>query len=165
MHDPVSVAKSVLDQQWDRAFPVDLELIAKLNGISVVPVKHIGAWDEDISGMITYEEGKPTIYIRKRDTIPRQRFTLAHELGHFFLHEGKRFRDNYASTSSSNYDVDEVAANAFAAELLMPSLAVEYFITKENLKEVDELANVFKVSLKAMTYRLVNLGWLPSWVI
>lgn len=165
MLDPVSAAVSVLDHHWDRSFPVDLKVIADKNGVTIHEVPHIGNWDDDISGVISYDNGKPEIFIRNRDSVTRQRFTLAHELGHFFLHEGERFRDNYASTSSGNYDPDEIAANAFAAELLMPSLAVEFFISEKDIKEVEDLARIFVVSPKAMTYRLVNLGWLPSWMI
>jgi Zn-dependent peptidase ImmA (M78 family) len=57
----------------------------------------------------------------------RQRFTIGHELGHLTLHHGHdlilerlvrlNFRD---ATSSTANDEEEIEANHFAAELLMP---------------------------------------------
>lgn len=57
-------------------------------------------------------------------------------------------------------DQREVSANRFAAELLMPSIAVNQLITKHNVRDVASLAKRFNVSEAAMTFRLKNLGWL-----
>jgi len=78
------------------------------------------------------------------------------------------FRDR---TSSLAIDKEEIEANAFAAELLMPQEFIWEEIsrrlsrrrsspTKDEL--IDDLARTFKVSPQAMEYRLNNLGILIS---
>ena len=62
-------------------------------------------------------------------------------------------------------DVTEIEANTFAAELLMPKKLLERDL-RENLDDIDlgddasvgRLANRYKVSISAMTFRLTNLG-------
>jgi Zn-dependent peptidase ImmA (M78 family) len=102
----------------------------------------------------------------------RQRFTIAHELGHWRLHGKKEvivdhlvridFRDDRASAATHH---EEIQANAFAAELLMPSEFILLELKKRGLSEaegvgevVEDLAERFEVSQQAMEYRLVNLG-------
>ena len=65
--------------------PVDVIKIANANDIKV----YEGNLDKKISGAIRYkkEEGKFEILVNKNDVKTRQRFTIAHELGHFFLHK------------------------------------------------------------------------------
>jgi Zn-dependent peptidase ImmA (M78 family) len=53
----------------------------------------------------------------------------------------------------------EREANYFAAELLMPGELIEICI-QANIKSTQELAARFKVSEQAMTFRLINLGYL-----
>ena len=101
----------------------------------------------------------------------RQRFTIAHELGHVLLHKEEslhvdetasiRFRDEESSLATKS---DEIEANQFAAELLMP----EHLVTEEIAKLPDAdpedaipiLAERFQVSEQAMTLRLNRLGLL-----
>lgn len=97
----------------------------------------------------------------------RLRFTLAHELGHACLHQGDgclvdgyRARRDALSTTGTNRD--EVEANAFAAELLMPEVVVRRLAEKAGRVEEDDvrrLAGRFGVSPMAMTVRLDSLGF------
>jgi Zn-dependent peptidase ImmA (M78 family) len=100
----------------------------------------------------------------------RQRFTIAHEIGHLLLHRGKEvhidrtFRVNLRDdVSSKAVDQEEIQANRFAAELLMPrGMLIEDLKTQqidyENEEALGELAKRYRVSLQAMTFRLANLG-------
>lgn len=153
-------------------FPVKVKSIIKEMGIKLEKVD-LG---EDISGALVIENGKPRIGYNTFESEVRQRFTLAHELGHYVLHgKGKDdylFVDNakvmFRTNKTSNQDYKrEREANVFAASLLMPkSLIHEEFKSIEessnhNLIEdeiVKEMASKFKVSQIAMTYRLINLG-------
>jgi Zn-dependent peptidase ImmA (M78 family) len=104
----------------------------------------------------------------------RQRFTIAHEIGHYVMHvknstHSRLFIDRYVAfrddESSAGNDWQEVEANAFGAALLMPALLVREEIKKRKLDLDDEddlstLAKQFHVSPSAMSYRLVNLGLL-----
>jgi Zn-dependent peptidase ImmA (M78 family) len=90
-------------------------------------------------------------------------------LGHLVLHDGievrvdKHFRINLRSSASSKAeDVEEIEANAFAAELLMPRDfllrdAKKLKLDMEDEKQVSSLAERYDVSRQAMTFRLMNL--------
>ena len=104
----------------------------------------------------------------------RQRFTIGHELGHLTLHHGHdlilerlvrlNFRDATSSTAS---DEEEIEANHFAAELLMPQDLLRHSLSillqgrpLSDLEVVRRLARRFEVSQSAMEYRLTSLGML-----
>ena len=103
--------------------PVDLYRLCEELGIRVL-VGDLG----DASGLILKERGEDaTIYLNERDTSLRQRFTLAHELGHYFERidandDSYSFRDKavMAEARSSKYGLMEFYADEFAGELLMP---------------------------------------------
>lgn len=151
--------------------PVPVADIADALGVQIV-FEDFG--ETDISAMLMRDEtgAHPVIGVNKRQSTNRRNFSIAHELGHFVLHKGKplivdRARVNFRDTvSSMGTDYDEMQANAFAAELLMPRsfvlAAVREFtdetedFTSEEL--IDVLANRFAVSSAAMGYRLMNLG-------
>jgi Zn-dependent peptidase ImmA (M78 family) len=83
---------------------------------------------------------------------------VAHEIGHYVKRsagpEDYEYVDRRDTLSSRGSDPDEVYANAFAANLLMPKDEVERFKSRTPL----ELAHYFGVSPEAMSYRLANLG-------
>jgi Zn-dependent peptidase ImmA (M78 family) len=131
---------------------------------------------DDISGIL-YRDGKRAVIgVNSSHSGVRQRFTIAHEIGHLVLHEGELFVDqavrvNFRDKRSSlAEDRREIEANRFAAELLMPQemikrevvkcIAKKKITTEEEL--VAELAKVFKVSAQAMGYRLFNIGIISS---
>lgn len=133
--------------------PVDLNKVAEKLGVLVaeLPPSH-----RKYSGW--YEKGNgrtPTAYFNPDDSPRRQRFTLAHELGHHVLEHGDSFRDPAANFSLDNFDYKEAEANRFAAELLMPRHVVKPMF--DFGYSLDELANAFQVSEVAMHYRLKNL--------
>lgn len=139
---------------------VDVNAIAEKLGIEV----NIGEMDQGISGVIYREKGKAVIGLNKDDTAERNRFTIAHEIGHFMMHRDQDLHVDseeilFRRTSELG-DPKETAANVFAAALLMPKA----FLMKESkpsLKNISKLAEKYNVSSQAMSYRLVNLGLVP----
>lgn len=123
-----------------------------------------GMSDAELNGDSGYAEFRPKepgapfycVY-NLEERYNRQRFTMAHELGHVVLghvtegHTPKRDA-NFAPGS----DLDEMAANVFAAELLMPSNLVRELA--DYTTSVESLARRFHVSPSAMSYRLTALG-------
>jgi Zn-dependent peptidase ImmA (M78 family) len=80
----------------------------------------------DISGIAgAYSRKERVIYVRSGQSDSIARFTLAHELGHHFLHsQSLSFRDNPVDESrlgSASRPLEEREADQFAANLLMPS--------------------------------------------
>lgn len=121
----------------------------------------------EVSGLLLRDGEIATIGVNSRQSSVRQRFTIAHEFGHFLLHEGivehvdQDYRVNYRSdVSSSATDVDEIEANFFAASLLMPRSMLderEAVAAIDNDRRVKALAQEFDVSQHAMSLRLANL--------
>lgn len=107
-----------------------------------------------ISGAIAYtESGKTIIYINKVLSPTRKTFTLAHEFGHFILHNGQnKFRLDFVDRYNNKDSHDEAEANYFAASLLMPKerflRACEVFSWRDDL-----IARFFGVSVIAVRVR------------
>ncbi|HEV3192981.1 MAG TPA: ImmA/IrrE family metallo-endopeptidase [Polyangiaceae bacterium] len=148
--------------------PVNVQGVAERLGARVV----FDELDDDVSGLLLREKGVSTIVVNRQHHPNRQRFTLAHECGHLFLHadRGDRlwldktlfFRD---ASSSSGDQLAEIQANQFAAGLLMPEELIRLEVAKKRpISEADviRLAVRFEVSERAMTVRLISLGLLES---
>jgi Zn-dependent peptidase ImmA (M78 family) len=143
-----------------------VEQIARALGVQVVR-KTLA---DDVSGLlIRPEAGPPAIVVNKGHPRVRQRFTIAHELGHLVLHRGRPVLVDHVrlnlrdARSRAAVDVEEIEANAFAAELLMPrSLMVAELnraaARSDSARLAADLAEGFGVSKEAAEYRLVNLG-------
>jgi len=131
------------------------------------------AWlDGGISGMLENLGGAFLITISATDPYTRQRFTIAHELGHYMLHRhliGDGVDDDraYRSTNAGKYHntligpVEETEANKFAANLLMPRDLVNSEWAKRGAKGseiVPAMASLFGVSEHAMSIRSGSSG-------
>lgn len=137
--------------------------------------------DSEISGMlIPLDEAthgrKWAIVVNKAHPGTRQRFTIAHELGHLLLHgyrtthADRRLRVRFRDSRSSDGSVtEEIEANQFAAELLMPrdqvlrrveECGLEYAPSGDDddgTQVVALLAKEFDVSVPALSVRLASL--------
>lgn len=145
----------------------DIIELAEENNIDVFEAE----LPDDVSGIYkkNKENQNDAIYINQEHSENRKRFSIAHELGHYFLghitgmHIDKIFRNELSSMAINK---NEIEANNFAAELLMPTEEVENYITdlNENNKMslddiIDKSSDYFKVSREAMRYKLKNLGF------
>jgi len=170
----------LIDQFAIKSLPIDVIDIAKKLGISVKSQK----LKSNVSGLLVIENNKPTIGFNSNHPNVRQRFTIAHEIGHYILHREamKLFIEKtfpYSHTEkysvavyrkdkndpNTNNPVLEKEANAFAAALLIPEDFVKEELTKFDfdLSDVENIALIklsekFDVSLQAMSFRLANLG-------
>ncbi|HTE22832.1 MAG TPA: ImmA/IrrE family metallo-endopeptidase [Candidatus Limnocylindria bacterium] len=111
----------------------------------------------NISGVIEYDDDEaktnPKIYINKNIPANRKVFTLAHELGHHFLHKGRKLRLDTLDYSKNDQDTkEESEANYFAGSLLVPRDLLLKKI-KEGLS-VEKLSEYFKVSTPVIQNRL-----------
>jgi Zn-dependent peptidase ImmA (M78 family) len=112
-----------------------------------------------VAGAYIAEPNTPLLFVNGDQWIARQRFTLAHEFGHFRMgHES--VVDKQVAISGYLHDANEVCANAFAAEFLMPKKAIaqwgiENVRTGEpTLEHVCLLAAEYGVSAQAARYAL-----------
>jgi Zn-dependent peptidase ImmA (M78 family) len=150
--------------------PVPVNDIAEKLGVSL----RYEPLEGGLSGILfTDQRGRQVIGVNALHAQVRQRFTLAHELGHLRLHEDALYVDGLVrrdDKSSLALDSQEIEANAFAAELLMPRELVLREITNrvpegavaEPMRLTRQLARQFAVSEQAMEFRLGNLGLATS---
>jgi len=156
--NPDREAEQILRNAWDgRPLPVDPIQIARQLGIQV----YTAGLGEGIAGMLRKRQGlDPEIFVNGSDSLNRQRFTVAHELGHYVKHvaageenwEHVDYRDALSGQGTSS---DEVFANQFAASLLMPK--DEVIRLRRLGYGPAALALEFGVSEEAMNFRLANL--------
>ncbi|PID31336.1 hypothetical protein CR983_01600 [Candidatus Saccharibacteria bacterium] len=152
-----AVIANVKDQLGGEYYPlVGLDTMAKRLGIKVYE-SDLSGIAGSLSGFITYDDpaakSHPKIYIEKTISPRRKKFTLAHELGHHFLHEGVKLRlDDLDYSANGKNTIEESEANYFAASLLMPEELVLRQLEKE--RGVEEIAEYFQVSLSATKSRI-----------
>lgn len=115
--------------------------------------------NDRISGKVIHNDVCKEIYVAD-ESFPRQRFTIAHEIGHIILHHqaGENINEVDYRSSDNNFERKEFQANAFASALLMPKK--DALKVWRALKDVDDFAEYFEVSKKAASIRLLNLGLL-----
>lgn len=163
-----NLASSILSEFKINTAPIDIKKVAKNKGVTIKPYD-LG---DNVSGMLLIKNGDGIISYNPTESVVRQRFTIAHELGHFLLHKrtqdifvDKQFQVHFRDeNSATGQDIQELQANAFAAAILMPKELLVTEIKKHNFDLGDEsamkeLAKLFNVSLQAMTFRMVNLGF------
>lgn len=134
--------------------PLSARLVAEKYGLKLWSGK---ATDKSVSG--AYEKKEKAIYVTEDEPADRQEFTIAHELGHFFLHEKKQSDIFYRSQIwhlNDEKKEEEKEANWFAASLLMPEKYVRHYYSITH--DLEKLAQLFGVSITAVYYRLKNLG-------
>lgn len=161
-------AQILLDHDINE-LPVPISFIAEKMGLNIYHYD-LG---ENISGALVIDNGQGTIGVNPLESSVRQRFTVAHELGHFVLHKNSEslfvdkefkvlFRNHESSTGELKREQD---ANGFAAAILMPKKILAEKIRYLAFDLTDEyavkhLAKMFDVSVMAMTYRISNLHFL-----
>lgn len=133
----------------------------------------VGDVDEELAGFLFVTPSVGLVFVNASDPVPRQRFTAAHELGHFVLHRSEMGgRVSIADTPAEVELTDEQSnchereANRFAVELLMPASVCQaraaafrdaYHVCPRG-PLAYQLAAEFLVSRETMRYRLNELG-------
>jgi len=129
-----------------------------------VPVA-LAALPEGIAGCCWRHGADAVLWVNGLQAPVRQRFTLAHELGHLRCgHDGTMAVDTFATLAGQTTDSREVQANAFAAELLAPAGGVRAMLAGQpTLEDVVLVAARFGISTIAALYRLNTLGLAPRY--
>lgn len=152
-------------EQWEvlnesrKTLPVDVFALPKKLGIEL----NLACLGNTVSGMIEKSGEAFTLTVNEQDPETRQRFTIAHELGHYMLHRhliGDGLDDDrvYRSTDVGKYHNTRVGlkqereANRFAANLLMPREAANDHYKKG--ASIESIAEEFGVSKHTMSIRL-----------
>ncbi len=168
-----NAAEKVLKKMKVNDAPVPLEEILSYHQITL-----LDAPSDTYSGMMLTTGKKTFIGLNTNEQGPRRRFTIAHELGHYFLENaeerafvdesatiesGMKFEVAFRNKSHKKGDYEEMRANAFAASLLMPAkwlIRDLKNLRKDQLfsgKSIKDLASKYQVSEEAMRYRVMNV--------
>jgi Zn-dependent peptidase ImmA (M78 family) len=166
---PAARAQELLLRLSIKTVPVPVDRIAK----SLEAQLRFSPLDEEISGMIYIKDGTPIIGVNSLHHPHRQRFTIAHEIGHLELHRDvisahvhvdKQFRILMRdSTSALGTELIEIQANQFAAELLIPTAFLDQALGNkpfdiDDEAPLDALAKKLRVSKQALEYRIRNFS-------
>lgn len=144
-------------EKYLSSYPIQLGAIAKELGIKILS----STLQNDISGEIREINGEVIIKVNRHDAKTRQRFTVAHELAHFFLHRHllkDGIVDDVLYRSSYSNSIEQ-EANRLAADILMPIHILDLLISrckheKETTKKIEYLAQELNVSVTALKIRL-----------
>lgn len=154
-----SEVEGILTRMAVKTVPIPVEDIAiKLN------IKISRGPSKDFSGILIRKDGSALIGVNSNEAPVRQRFTIAHEIGHFIMHPRKdAFVDYRNNRKEIMRTPSERHANMFAAALIMPrSLLEKDFknISKDGFAEyeLEKLAEKYQTSEDAMRFRLINLN-------
>ena len=163
--NPYLAAEALLQRLGIQTILTPVEKVAKALGAVVC----LSPFDDELSGMIFIKDGVPIIGVNSLHHPNRQRFTIAHEIGHLELHRemitsavhvDKSFpalmRNQKSTTGTEKI---EIQANQFASALLMPKKQLCQILDSkqfdiEDEKPLEELAKKFRVSKQALEYRI-----------
>ena len=153
--DDVDPAAQAVRDAWDLGadpLPNFIDLLEE-RGVKVIATELRGIAGVTARARRPGKEPVPVIVINGAEWGERQRFTLAHELGHLVLNVGG--------------DVDaERAADRFAGALLMPAAALYGAVGRHRQSlsqgELLEIKKLFGVSVQAVAFRCRDLGIIPE---
>ncbi len=174
-----SLVEQLLVTHGARSVPVDVYRMVAALGAQI----HNETAAPNLSGFLLRDltNRRALIGVNSSHSTSRKRFTIAHEIGHFLLHEGDALHVDQREgvdlglrmkrrdpESSLGTDDEEKEANFFAAELLMPTSLLESDLLAMKMEApededediIEKLADRYEVSIQAMTFRLTNLGLL-----
>ena len=143
-----------------KGLPRDVKGIVKELGISIFEDRDLSS---EVSGYLRKAGDKWVIGVNPMHSKKRQRFTIAHELGHFLMHtkngqEELPFEDTILFRNEVYFEPKEHQANAFAAKILMPEDKIRELV-QSGERSVERLADYFKVSVTAMKFQLHTMGY------
>jgi Zn-dependent peptidase ImmA (M78 family)/DNA-binding XRE family transcriptional regulator len=155
--EPAAAARETLEKSGQDTVPVKIKRIAARLGVSL----YVRPFPDALSAFLLRGDGQAVIGVNSNQAPVRQRFSAAHECGHFVLRHADDSVFDYAVPATSDgeppgYDPqNEREANTFAAELLMPA---DRLRDEAATTSLARLAKRYEVSQEAMSFRLLNLG-------
>ncbi len=146
-----------------KSYPADnlIEIIKAYAPDLEIKEYDFGKYSQYIRGAIKYaDDSNPAILLNDKSFSKRgSNFTLAHEFGHYILHENQeKFRLDLVDYAQDTEETkQETEANYFAASLLMPKGEFEEMLRLTTDKE--KIAAYFGVSVPAVE---VRMKWLKT---
>ena len=135
------------------------DILEVIEGRAGIPVT-VAALPQGFAGVMRRDQERADIFINGTEAHVRQRFTLAHEFGHYRLGHATVY-DTAADILGR--DPQEMQANAFAGEFLVPRAAVDAWLEREGdpkveLETIVRMARHFGISAEVAKIRLEQAG-------
>lgn len=149
----------------DRPDEIDVEAIAWELGARV-KFRELHSCEARIVG----KDDKAIISVDSRVAPRRQRFSIAHELGHWHHHRGKCLicrSDDIGNNRRLATDPERVADD-YASDMLLPRYLLEPLlrgISRPNLKSLREIADAFDASLTATALKIAETDRYPMIIV
>lgn len=148
-HFPVDVKKIISDNEWELS---ELSKASDAAGLSCTEFQKVAMRDGD--GVVFYHKEIDLYHIvYKKGKLPRQRFTLAHEIGHIQLNHLTECDHLHYKGSGKADKVLETEANVFAGRLLAPFTVMWV----HNIDTVEGVMRHFGLSYKAACIKIGEL--------
>ena len=153
------VAQKILKDAKINMPPVDLKkILANLN-INLLSY----SFPNKVSAILLKEKNMLVVGVNSNQHQHRQRFSIAHEIGHYVLGHYKDIFVDFSEISEGRFDafdighnkIQEQEANYFASELLMPSEMIKRDF--EKIGNINEIINLYNVSKDALWVKLIKL--------
>src|SRR5579863_1263022 len=140
------MARKILAESKVKVPPVDLLLILSTHGIGY---EEVDDFPDTVDALIVEDGSKVYAAVNARQHLHRRRFSLAHELGHYFMHRDGMPEEAITIDNPPSDDMGEVTkspaeteADLFAGELLVPLEMLKLHVQKG----IPELSGIFLVS-------------------
>ena len=154
------IVQNVLERCFtgEPSYPMNLDKVADSFNLPI----YEKSLKRELAGCFIAKNGESAIVINESDPVVRKRFTIAHELGHFISYKLQDkpqsiIYDERGALATMGTDPEEIFANKFAAELLMPE---NIFIKqreenkdKAHAIRIDAIKDYFHVSRQAIEIR------------
>lgn len=152
------LAQEVLDKHWDQTLPVPVHTIAERMGAHLEAI-NMGQISGRLLSVNTKGNttGKPVILSNAKDSVVRQRYAVAHELGRLALGFGTSVGEVGTNMTPLSTRGEYGLPNHFAAHLLMPASAVQR-LASERPTTIEDLSHAFGVTALAMSQHIITLG-------
>ena len=174
-HEIEQAAGEILKAHAIKSVPIDPLHIACLEGITLLTGSYDNCFDSRLEYRCSRGQGRFYLfYVSEKEsgyTEGRIRFSIAHELGHFYLPEHRKFllsgHWHGSHVGFVSHKQTEREADLFAAALLMPK---DEFVRQVDIKsdhictfaDLETLAaNVFRTSLTSTVIRYCNFDFEP----
>ncbi len=166
------LAECVFEDYWGN-IPVNPESIIKDCGITL----SYGDYERSFDGSLEHRRGRFHIYcdISATDYVgsPRVRFTLSHELGHYFIDDHRRALAKGSAPQHGSFIYDskgnraEQEADFFAASLLMPQtrFSETFDSASIELQSILDISSTFNVSAQCAAIRCIQQRRWPAAIV
>ena len=152
--------KILLDLGITRPHDIDIDVIAWSQNVKVNRRPLAGC-----EARILGDMDCAVVSVNSNSILPKQRFSIAHELGHWQFDRGTTFICTQNDMDFNNSDFSEKQANQFAADLLLPNYLFYpdvRKVTRLNWDVVSALSKRYRTSLTATAIKFIDTNGFPA---